>query len=149
VQKISEDEARALLAYRKVCQDCPAWVFNPCLPSTASVECGLVDENGERTQLTVELLFNTSQKTNTTTIAFSMFKLEMGERIRVYQLHVKKRRKSSEHDLPHEHIGSTRVLGLQEWNNWGYDEALQHFCMQANIEFVPPVCDPAHFELIS
>ncbi len=145
--KIAESDARALMAAKKYCNDCPEWRVEVCLPTAATTSCGLVDEDGARTQLTIELIFNHSQRTKITTINFSLFKLEMGSRIRVYQLHIKKLRKISIHDLPHEHIGTARYEGLREWVNWGYDDALERFCEQTNIEFVPPVLHPSHFEL--
>lgn len=145
--KIPEADARALMAPKKFCNDCPDWRVEACLPSAASTSCGLVDENGVRTQLTVELVYNHSQKTKVVTIKLTLFKLDMGSRIRVYQLHIKKMPKLCDHDRPHEHVGAARKEGLLEWINWGYDDALERFCEQTNIEFVPPVLHPSHFEL--
>lgn len=145
--KIPEADAMALMATKKYCHDCPDWRIQQCLPSAAITDCGLTDEQGARTQLFIELIFNHSQKTKITTIKFTLFKNEMSSRIRVYQLHIKKLPKLSNHDLPHEHVGAARHDGLYEWVNWGYDNALQRFCDQTNIEFVPPVLHPSHFEL--
>lgn len=148
---VAQAEATALLARPHFCYDPPSWKPTRLRPGIASIECGLVQEDGSRAGLQVQLLFSRSPKTKIATFKFSVFKSSLGGIQRVYQLQVNAlaHAPKSAHDLAHEHFGDARLMGKPEWLRWGFAEALDYFCSRANIAFVPPVNDPEHFELKS
>lgn len=146
---IPEAEARALLASRFICPDPSDWAQQRIQPGTHFTECGLVNEQGARTGLHVQLIARTGRKTGITTFKFTVFRLNLRAPQRVYQLHVQQapRAPADRHNWPHEHWGDHRETGDAAWLNWGYAAAIDHFCRQTNIEFQPPLRDPEHFEL--
>lgn len=142
-------EARALLALPLVCEDAPDWVPHKLKPGLETMECGLLVEGRVRSGLRVSLEFAVSPKTGVTTYKFTVFLVKLGGLQRVYQLQVNAvaRKPKCWHDFVHEHMGHERILGKQEWLDWGFREALNYFCQQTNIIFVPPLADPSVFEL--
>lgn len=141
-------EARALLAHPLVCEDAPDWASHKLKPGLETLECGLL-QNGERSGLRVSLEFAVSPKTGITAYKFTVFRVKLGGLQRVYQLQVNAvaRKPKCWHDFVHEHMGRERIQGNKEWLDWGFREALNHFCQQTNITFVPPLTDPSVFEL--
>lgn len=151
MRDIPEAEARALLARPLVCPEAPYWTPHRQQLGTNSLECGLVDADGTRAGLHVHLLVHKGPKTQLSTFKFSVFQMNFGTAERVYQLHIRQapRPSSNKHDWPHEHLGDVRRIGDAEWLGWGYAKALERFCSQTNITFLPPVNDPEIFELTS
>ncbi|WP_436130961.1 hypothetical protein [Acidovorax sp. LjRoot38] len=141
-------EARALLAFPLICEDAPEWASHKLKPGLETLECGLL-QNGDRSGLRVSLEFAVSPKTGLTTYKFTVFLVKLGGLQRVYQLQVNAvaRKPKCWHDFVHEHMGRERIQGKQEWLDWGFREALDYFCLQTNITFVPPLTDPSVFEL--
>lgn len=151
MKDIPEAEARALLAAQYVCPDPSDWRPVRGQAGTSIVECGLLNADGASVGLHVQLLVRRGLKTGLWTFKFTIFRVTIASLERVYQLHVRQLPKPprDRHQLPHEHVGAWRSEGAAEWLNWDYAEALDHFCRQTNIIFVPPVSDPEAFELRS
>lgn len=145
---IPEAEARALLSKRYVCDGWGPWAPAKAAPEAFHLICGLLDEDGSRTPLYVELFAKISQKTKVAHYVFSI-KRHRPLSGRIYQLEVKTSPKSLKdaHQMPHEHIGRSTICGNATWMDWGFNEVLTHFAEQTNIEFRPPLESPLDFKL--
>lgn len=146
---IPETEARACLAGKLFCIDAEEWSPMHMQNGAFEITAGLLDSNDVRTQLQVNLIFKHSAKTKFTTYLFGVFKRQPWGIERVYQLDVRQSKLQihSLHDLPHEHIGSTRIDGDLTWSRWTFDQAMDHFCQQTNIDFSPIIESPMNFSL--
>ena len=142
-------EAAVLLSKPLICQDVSPWTYNKLKPGLAILECGLVQEDGSRAGLQIQLQFSRSLKTGLVNFKFSVFKISLGTPQLVYQLQVNAvaRAPKNWHDFAHEHLGDERIKGSEVWLTWGSSEALDYFCKRANITLIPPVTDPEVFEL--
>lgn len=151
MKDIPEAEARALFGAPLFCLDAPDWRPHGVTLGLATLESGLVTEDGIRTGLHIHLLFNRSPKTKIVTFKFTVFQLNFRAPQRVYQLHVSAvaRKPKNWHDLAHEHVGDLRVAGDESWLGWGFQEAIDHFCDVTKIAFIPQLNDPEFFELKS
>lgn len=110
---------------------------------------GLVDQEGRRINLLVQLIYQSHPTIGLTKYVFTLFTQKITGLERVYQIEVKQFKKmiKSLHQMPHEHIGGTRVNGSDTWSSWGYDDVLAHFESKTNIVFLPKVVHPNNFEL--
>lgn len=146
---VSKDEAEALLLYPQTCVDIGDWL--PCRnqPTAFMCEGGILDSEGSRSPLTVQMTFRRSRSTNTTTHILTVFKRNSWGVQRVYQLDIQgfARRPKNLHDLPHEHFGRERMSGEAPWAEWGFHEMLRHFTLRTRIRFDPDPNAPEHFEL--
>lgn len=147
---IPKAEAEAALFGQLFCQDAPSWRVHKLSPGLSTLECGLVDENGARAGLQISLQFAVSAKTKIVSFKFTVFRVNLGPPVRLYQIQVNAvaRAPKNWHDFAHEHVGDARINGNEEWLTWGFKEALDYFCMRANIQFIPPLVDPEEFHLI-
>ncbi|WP_146030624.1 hypothetical protein [Castellaniella caeni] len=145
---VPEDEARALLAARYTCEDYGEWTTTKASPEAYRVSCGLLDGDGARTNLYVEMFVKVSQKTKITHYKFSVMRRRPLDG-RVYQLEIKvlPRILKDQHQMPHEHIGRHREPGDATWAAWGFNEVLARFVQQTNIEFRPDLGSPLDFRL--
>ncbi len=109
----------------------------------------MLDQDGIRTQLLVELIYRHSRKTGLNWYKFTVFLRHAWGLERVYQLDVTHSRRpiKDKHSQPHEHIGKRRVNGELSWQKWQMEDVLQRFSEQTKIEFLPPVSHPEAFEL--
>lgn len=149
MRDISRAEAEALLATRHFCIDMPDWRPDKIQSYLERCECGLVNQDGARAGLHVELSFARSPKTGLIEFKFSVFRRKLASTERVYQMHLTKlsRHPKSWHDFAHEHIGDARVDGTADWLKWSFHDALDYFSQRTNIEFLPPLEDPSVFRL--
>lgn len=145
---LTEAEAREFLSQPLFCYDCDNWQFNPTT-QRHSCSMGLVDGQGVRTGLVVDLSYSFFNRTRKTYFVFSVFKLFPKGKLRVYQLDIRKfsRPVKDSHVKPHEHIGNLRVNGEDCWGSWSFRETLNRFINQTNITFSPDVQDPTEFKL--
>lgn len=145
---VPEHEARALLENRYVCEDYGEWEPARAAPEAFHMICGLLDFDGSRTNLYVELYAKISQKTKIAHYKFSVLRRRPMDG-RVYQLEVRTAPKAlhHRHQLPHEHIGTHKEPGDISWANWGFIEVLARFQQQTKIEFRPPLESPLDFRL--
>lgn len=145
---VPEDEARALLESQYVCEDYREWAPAKAAPEAFHMACGLLDADGSRTNLYVDLYVKVSQKTGIAHYKFSVFRRRPMDG-RVYQLEVKTAPKAlrDRHQWPHEHIGSHKEPGDISWAGWGFNDVLARFMLQTKIEFLPPLESPLDFKL--
>lgn len=149
MKSVPVHEAEELLANPLRCEDIEDWWHDRNQPGLARAECGLIAQDGTRSGLMVQLFFSDSPKTRLVEFKFTVFKMRLAARQRVYQLHVNavSRAPKNWHDFAHEHMGEARINGSADWLSWGFSEALDYFCKRTNITFLPPVRDPGLFEL--
>lgn len=149
MQKISEEEARALVSRPLFCEDIDSWSPLRVQPGTASCGAGVLDESGQSARMYVELIYRATHKTKFTTYVFTLFKRSTHGKERVYQLEVTQtpKRIKDLHRLSHEHVGSLRSLGRVDWSDWDYEAVLAHFCVSTNITFTPKPRHPEEFLL--
>lgn len=149
MRRIPEAEARTILAQRRECPDCADWEPSKTLIGTFTATSGIVNEDGTRSGLFLELIHYRSQKTRITTYKFSVFQMNPSGPRQVYQLDVRRFPKppKDEHERAHEHIGDSRHDGDKSWDGWSFDDAIKYFCRQTNIDFIPPVEHPENFKL--
>lgn len=143
-----EQDARAILQGKYLCEDYGEWVPAKASPEAHRLSCGLIDESGSVARLYVELLVKESQKTNIRHYKFSVLRRKPYES-RIYQLEIRTSPKSlkDKHQRPHEHIGNARLIGDVVWAEWGFYEVLAHFMKRTNIEFSPTLESPLEFRL--
>jgi hypothetical protein len=149
-QDMPEDEARALLRAPLICDDPGDWVMDPSIAFTERIQCGLLSEQGERRGLLLDFRFTGHRRIHRDRYMFTVYKLDRGRHLRVYQLDIQKwpRLPNDRHAWPHEHIGNTRVVGDATWLNWSFDDMLDRFCQTTNVSFQPvKPNDPTHFTL--
>ncbi|WP_426173436.1 hypothetical protein [Massilia sp. TWR1-2-2] len=149
MRDLSESEALDLVSGPLICEDAPGWTPINVQAGTVRLGAGVLDIDGTGTQMYIELMYRRSQKTNTTTFLFTLFKRYSYGKDRVYQLEVTQtpRRIKDQHKISHEHMGSTRTVGDAVWASWGYDEVLAYFSARTNIIFRPLPPHPEHFQL--
>lgn len=149
MRDLSFEEATALLATPHVCPDMEDWWYDKNQPNLARCATGLIAADGSRAGFYVELLFADPPKTKLIEFKFTVFKMHLAARQRVYQLHLNKvaRAPKNRHDFAHEHMGSERIEGSARWLAWDFATALDYFSQRTNITFEPPVRDPSVFEL--
>lgn len=149
MQKIPEEEARALVSQPLFCEDIENWNPLKIQPGTAVCGNGILDADGQSVRMYVELSYRSTPRTKITKYVFTLFKRILRGKERVYQLEVTQtpKRVKDLHKLSHEHMGDLRTDGGATWDNWGYDEVLAHFCAATNITFVPKPAHPDDFQL--
>lgn len=145
------EEAQALLSGPHTCSDIQNWWYDKNQPGLARCATGLVAADGSRSGMFVELTFAERPKTKLIEFKFTVFRMQLAARQRVYQLHLNAiaRAPKNWHDLVHEHMGARRIDGDESWLRWNFSAALDYFCKRTNITFEPPVRDPSVFELQS
>lgn len=150
MRDMPEAEARAHLVSELLCQDAGEWQYLRQPRGTARLQCGLLNSDGMRTGLHVNLLFSRSPSTRLPRYVFSVFHQTVSTTARVYQLHVEQlpRMPKHQHAMAHEHFGDARTVGAPDWLKWSYREVLAHFCKHANVRFEPPPGDPEDFQLV-
>jgi hypothetical protein len=121
-----------------------SWLAVPGSPGKWAVQGGLIDANGRRTGLTMELQFCAGPHTGKCHYIFTVFNTSGYGTDRVYQLDIRQglnvTRKS--HRWPHEHYGKARTAGADEWARWSYNELLRYFSTRTNIVFRPAPPNP-------
>ena len=145
---IPEDEARALLARRYVCEDYGDWASAAAAPEAYLLTCGLLDPDLARTPFYIELYVKISQKTRLAHYRFSMLR-RRPLAARIYQLEIRTSPHSlrDRHQRPHEHIGNLLICGHTTWIDWGFNDVLARFVGQTKIEFRPDLESPLDFRL--
>jgi hypothetical protein len=85
MQKIPEEEARALVSKPLFCEDIDSW--SPLKIQRGTVVCGagVLDENGESARMYVELAYRNTHRTKITTYLFTLFKRYAYGKERVYR----------------------------------------------------------------
>lgn len=149
MSRVTEAEALAILSVIGRCIDIGEWLPVRQQPNTWVCSSGVVDAEGVRTPLSVELLFRRSPKTGMIWYKFSVFRRHPWGTEGVYQLDVQQYAKPLKnlHDLPHEHMGNQRIDGRPEWANWPFENVVHYFSERTQIDFEPPVMHPDAFEL--
>lgn len=149
MSRVTEAEALALLSDTMRCIDIGDWLPVRLQPNTWACGSGVVDSEGVRSTLTVELLFRRSPKTGMIWYKFSVFRRHVWGTEGVYQLDVQQYAKplKNTHAMPHEHMGNQRIDGRPEWANWPFEDVLSYFTERTHIDFEPPVMHPENFEL--
>lgn len=145
MREIQEHEAIQLLSRPLRCADMGAWKAVPGKFDKSVAGAGLMDEHGQRTDLTVELRFRVDPKHGSKVYVFSVFKRNRYGMERVYQLEINQTRgiPPDQHSRPHEHFGNHRRIGPDKWMRWKYDELLRYFCARTKIDFLVPPADPS------
>lgn len=150
---IPEAQARLLLAQPKLCEDAEPedWNLLDSPVGTFSLELGLVARaNSKKINQVLQLHFRRSPITKLITLKMSIFLQERRQpKVRVYQLHIttKSYNPDNWHEEAHVHIGDSRHP-VPEWRQWKrFDDVIQYFCSQTNIEFKPPLEDPEELRL--
>ena len=145
---IPESEALVILSQPKLCYDC-TWAPIKTQAYAMEAVMGLVDQSEQRIRQYIRLQYQSHPVVGSTTYLFTLFSQKITGVERIYQLEVRQYKKpiKSAHQLPHEHIGKSRVNGSDSWSTWGYDEAIAHFGSRTNIVFMPEVVHPNKFEL--
>lgn len=152
MDSVTEEEARELLSKVHLCEDAEPedWQVLEKPFGAYSFEQGLVTQSGSNSGLVVELIFYRSPETNLITVKMSVFRQARKQpKIRVYQLHIttKSYNPDNWHDEAHEHFGNGRS-SVPEWKTWrSFNDVLDFFCKQTNIEFKPPLDDPEQLRL--
>lgn len=143
------EEAIAILAVPHTCPDIEDWWYDRNQPNLARCATGLVDLDGSRSGLWVELTFADPPKTKLIEFKFTVFRMHLTARQRLYQMHLNAvaRAPKNWHDFAHEHMGDRRLDGAEDWLQWTFQQALDYFCHRTNITFEPPVSDPSVFTL--
>lgn len=143
------EEASSILSVPHVCQDIEDWWYDKNQPNLARCATGLVGEDGKRSGLYVELLFADPPKTRLIEFKFTVFRMHITTRQRVYQMHLNAvaRAPKNWHDFAHEHMGARRIDGTKEWLEWSFPQALDYFSKRTMIRFDPEVQDPSVFRL--
>ena len=145
---IDTEEALALFAVPRTCEDDEGWLPQKQQADTWIAAAGVLNEDGSSARLLVELVFRRSSKTSRVWYKFTVFKRHASGLERAYQLDIQQfARQLPIHDRPHEHFGSERIEGGCDWATWTFEQALQHFTERTTITFRPPVPHPEHFEL--
>lgn len=142
-------DAIALFDQQRYCDDVDAWVPEPQQNGTMTASSGVVDADGIRTPLLVQLQYRNSAKTRKVWYKFSVFIRHPWGMQRAYQLDVEQFAKppKNAHDLPHEHMGDQRLQGAPSWSKWTFEQVLDRFSEETKITFRPPLVHPEHFEL--
>ena len=146
---IDFSEAQRLLGQRLICEDIEDWHADKQQPDTWSCSAGLIREDGVSAKMEVELIHRRSPKTGILVRKMGVFLQHSWGLERVYQLELRHGRKliKDVHSLSHEHFGNIRTVGNPDWSDWTFVDAMNHFCKQTQIDFVPAVNDPEAFVL--
>lgn len=149
MRDIPELEARALFADPLFCEDAGPWETFKGNPDAVAISAGLLDADGRSANLLLRMIYHFSPKTRIRTCQFSVFARRPYGSERAYQLEIQQFpvKIVDAHKRSHEHMGALRTAGDASWDEWGYDEAVAHFCKQTNISFAPPLPHPEHFTL--
>lgn len=144
---IPGSEAKFLLARPLLCTGAGEWKRLPGRNRIWHTSAGLIDELGCSTSLVVDLRFRDDPGSRGKTYQFSVLNRNRYGSDRVYQLEVRQTKgmPKNPHERPHEHIGTQRVNGPDDWDEWAYDELLRYFCTRTNVTFEPAPADPARF----
>lgn len=110
-----------------------------------TIEHGLVDQRGRRTEfyMSIQIKINFAMKTKTS--LFSLMKDNIGTS-RIYQLDIRrlktiKKTLADAHLMPHEHIGE-RQNGDLSWLEWSFEECLALFLQRCKITLCHEINDP-------
>lgn len=144
MKDIPRSEAESYLQNQLTCVDI-AWDNAPSIsPFTLAATSGVVDETGTRKGFFVELTYYSHPKTKQVRFLFTLYKKNPWGPERVYQLDILQspRKLKDAHKASHEHIGDFRQNGSENWNNWKFEDALQHFMKMTNIRFEPRIDSP-------
>ena len=149
MKDIPESEAKKYLNGPLMCQDAEEW--NPLATQTGTYEisAGVLDGDGARTALQVQLVYRSTQKTKMTRYIFSVFNRQPWGIERVYQLDIQQSPRPIEvkHNLPHEHFGDRRIDLPKNTGSWSFEDCMKQFSQQTGIVFVPIIEHPLSFEL--
>lgn len=88
MKSIPYDEAISVLATPRTCPDCQDWWYDKMQPSLARCESGLTELDGSRSGYWVQVLFADPPKTRLIEFKFTIFRMQLAARQRIYQLHV-------------------------------------------------------------
>lgn len=146
MRKITEREAKALLAGPLYCLDAGPWGTERITPDTLNLSAGLVNDLRLSSGLYVKLQYRHSHQRKIKKYIFTVFKWNQIDRVRLYQLQVIQTPKPIRdvHRRSHEHLGDCRTIGELPWESWSYPEVLAYFCERTNICFVPVPEHPEH-----
>lgn len=148
LDELPRAEAEELLSEPLYCEDAGDWSTDKFKPDTQTIDCGLVNADGENTGLTVRVKYRLSPKTKIREFSFTVFKRELNYTPRVYSLDIKSSPKRlPDHDIPHEQWGDKRVNEKQDWADWTFLQVLQYFEAQTKITFRPTIVDPTSLHL--
>jgi len=143
-------EARRIMAVRRWGDPPATWAQHRTVRGMVTMEFGVVDPLGAAiVGQHVELAVMRSQRLAQQSIKFTLFAFDGSTLERVYQLDINGRSglRPGDHDFPHEHIGSDRIVGAPDWNTLGLRGALALFCQRCTLTIDPPVPDIDDFAL--
>ena len=149
MNKLQENEAKALLTKPLFCEDLGDWMPIKKSNFIHEIESGLLDEDGIATKLHLKLHYFYNPTTKVKNYVFSVYnKTPYGLEV-VYQLDIfqTSRYIKDLHKLPHEHIGNKRLTLDEAFKNCNFTVALNHFLSQTNITISGDVDSPEEFRL--
>lgn len=143
---MDDDEIDAFLKLPKIS---PISEFSPTVKNMETsflMASGVIvgEQNGiYRRGVTVELHCKSSKKLKREAYKFTLFAKIDGIRRRIYQLDTGSygHGVKGDHDWPHEHIGSRRIMFNDDFPS-DFNSALSRFCIQTNISFEQDIVSP-------
>ena len=147
---MDDDEIDAFLKLPKISPICEFSHAVKNMETAFFMASGVIvgEQNGiYRRGVTVEILCKSSKKLKRDAYIFTLFVKIDGIRRRIYQLDTGSYGLGvqGDHDWPHEHIGSRRIIFNDEFPSDFYS-ALSRFCVQTNISFEQDIVSP--FEVL-
>jgi hypothetical protein len=108
----------------------------------------IVPDGLHKRALTIELLCHRTLKPLRENFKFSLFYEEFGRLQRVYQIDTTSAPIGDEgdHDWPHQHIGSDRVVFGNDFPS-DFAQTIAFFCKTVNVEFEEGIDSPFEFKL--
>lgn len=149
MNKLQENEAKALLTKPLFCEDLGDWIPTKKSNFIHEIESGLLDEDGIATKLHLKLHYFYNPTTKVKNYVFSVYNKTPYALEVVYQLDIfqTSRYIKDLHKLPHEHIGSKRLTLDEAFKNCNFTVALNHFLSQTNITISGDFDSPEEFRL--
>lgn len=141
---VSENDARLIMAQPKWGEPMSEWRQDRGHSQTVSNAFGVVDGDGATIPgLLVEMIVYRAPRIIMDRYVFTLFRLDLGARRRVYQLHINHKRgvRPADHEYSHEHIGTRRVIASPDWALLTPIAAEDRFCVNCNLTLDPRLPD--------
>lgn len=144
MRDIPRSEAESYFQSQLTCVDIEWDNISSISPFMMEATSGVVDQNGVRKGFIVRLSYYHHPKTKQIRFIFTLLKQNSWGTDRVYQLDILQSAKKLKdaHKASHEHIGDIKQNGNKEWNEWGFDEAINHFTKMTKVNFKPKIGSP-------
>ncbi|MCM1500664.1 MAG: hypothetical protein NC124_19555 [Clostridium sp.] len=145
---MDDDEIEVFLKREKIA---PVSTFYPAvknMETSFQMASGVIVADKYKRGVTVELLCKSSKKLKRESFKFTLFVKTDGVKERIYQLDTASYGigAKGEHDWPHEHIGSKRVVFNDNFPK-DFHSALTRFCEQTSILFEEDIISPFEVSL--